>query len=207
MPWKTFRNMKKVFIFTGLLLGSLCISAQNSGLFNTQGMGLSQLKPGFSVQTGTSAAFGAGAGMNSTFIAPSYSFSPAAKWKLNMGVVFSSSHLFNTSTSSPVMRSSEFPMGFNNGFQSGMFYLSGTYQYSPKLLLKGAGYFERDNFQAAMNPQAFQNNRQQGMMLGMQYSFSENFHFGAEIHIRDGNRPMNMFSQPFGQSYPSLWGY
>jgi len=181
----------------------LFVSAQGSLFYNPYGFNqFNMKKQGFSVQTGTSASFGNNMGISTSYISPSYSFSPLNNLKLDIGMTFSSSSLFGNQAQPLVGFQSAGIPNTGYSYRSGLYYAAASYQLNPKLVLKGAGYIERNNFTPLMNSQAFSNKKSQGMMLGFDYSFNENFHFGAEIHIRDKNSPDMLFNNP----YTTPWG-
>lgn len=196
--------MKKlILLILALFPAYFFVSAQGSLFYKPYGYNqYSTMKQGFSLQTGTSASFGNNIGMSMSYISPSYSFSPLKNLKLDIGMTFSSSSFFGNHAQPLVGFQSSGLQNPGNSYRSGLFYAAASYQLNPKLVIKGAGYMERNNFTPIMNSQAFSNKKSQGMMLGFDYSFNENFHFGAEIHIRDNNSPNMLFNNP----YATPWG-
>jgi hypothetical protein len=179
----------RIIILMVFLISPFWTTAQNSTELNSDESSYSfmrkQSKVGFNMGSSFTSGIG-GSGLFSNTVEPFMIFHPAKKFNVVVGSVLSTSSFTGIS---PVQNNAGLS---GNRFMSTTVYALGSYQLSPKMLISGGAWGERNNFSQMisgpqMNPNAF-NLDAGGLMLGMEYKVTEKFSFGAEINvIKNGN--------------------
>ncbi len=188
----------KILFITALLISSSCMYGQNqgssdSGLLSGDYSFLNS-RPDFGMQVGTSFSTGFGGGSLFTqSFAPHMQFRPGQNFSMVVGSVFSTG-TFGGATPFALQGDAGMP----DRMYSTTVYALGAYQVSPRLVITGGAWAERNNmdmmFAPAMNPQAFDLNPR-GMMMGMEYRVTDNLRVGAEINVSQGYNPFNPYMQ------------
>ena len=145
--------------------------------------------PDVSVSLGSSfASFAPGYNSFGTFIAPEICFPVSNRFAISTGIGYSSI-FYNT----PGDHFSN-----NQPMQYGSIYLSGSYKMNEKLTISGTGYktflLNPPKQLDEKNRQSF-DNRNQGVILNLDYKVTENFRINAsfQFHQQNGSPYNNMY--------------
>lgn len=189
-------------------------SGEGNEMNGSSGEGI-QLKnihtPQFHVSMGTSYSNFGGAGMLSSYIAPSVKIPVNKKWDVSVGGAF-----FNNSLNG--MSSYDIGSSVANLNGAGMFmpnsyvYTNARYQLNDKIRISGTAFksfnLQNNGQMPRINPKAF-DFTSQGMSMGINYQISNSVSFDAGVSIYQGNNPLyspynrSLFNMnPAGNYYP-----
>ena len=200
-------TIRKSYLLLALLLISMPGISQgllNSGQARGAGLLSGQLPQNsrFSLEMGTGfTSFSSGTSMIGNYVSPRLEYDVSPGFTIIAGGSFSFNRYNNMPVNSFVENSFSAPM---QGMTDHSMFVSGRYLLSENLVLSGTVYREEGQLpvfsmsQAMMNRgannQGFMEYRNHGMTMGLEYRFSDNFHFGAEIGINRGNNPYGFYS-------------
>lgn len=199
--------MKTVVFFIILFFGINVFAGNNDPLFDPNAPLKSQsssFNPDFGLSIGSSFMSFQGAGsLFSQSIAPTLSWKASDKFSFHAGALltnFNPGSGFYSNTSMMNTGSGMFETDFaGSNVISSMFFVAGSYHVNSNLTISGAGYYDQNKSSALFMNQnmnsMFGSGDIKGMMLGLDYKFSENFRFGAEINFSSGYNPMSPFNQ------------
>lgn len=199
--------MKAVVFFVIIFFGINAFAGDNDPLFDPNVPLKSQsssFTPDFGLSIGSSFMQFQGAGSLFTqSIAPTLSWKTSNNFTIQAGVLltnynpgsgfYSNNSMMNTGSG---MLETDFA---GSNVISSMFFVAGSYHVNSNLTISGAGWYDQNKSSVLFMNQnmnsMFGSGDIKGMMLGLDYKFSENFRFGAEINFSSGYNPMSPLNQ------------
>ncbi len=198
--------MKTLFFVILSVIGMSVFAANEDGLLsNTDAIGNENensfsLTPDFGLMLGGSFMQFQGSGsLFSQTISPTMSWQISPDFRISAGAFISNYNPGTTSSFPEISMNSEIQEYgmFQNNLTSSMFFVAGAYDISSRLTITGAGWYDQNKTSMLFNNNLMHNNDIKGMMLGLDYKFSENFRFGAEINISSGYNPFMPINHGF----------
>jgi hypothetical protein len=151
--------------------------------------------PQFHISMGTSYSNFGGAGMLSSYIAPSVKIPVSKKWDVSVGGAFFNNSLNGMST--PVLNMEGAGMFMPNSYV----YTNARYQLNDKIRISGTAFksfnLQNNGQMPQINPKAF-DFTSQGMSMGINYQVSNSVSFDAGVSIYQGNNPLY---SPYNRSF------